>query len=71
MDMSVLVAAQGELLNQIDQHVVYAVDQTGQAVEEMKTAVKIQKEHKKKIFMIIGLGVVVVIVAGVCFYLFT
>jgi syntaxin 1B/2/3 len=54
MDMSVLVAAQGELLNQIDSHVANAVDNTSQAAVEMKDAVKIQRASKRKMLIIIG-----------------
>jgi t-SNARE complex subunit (syntaxin) len=45
--MSVLVAQQGEILNQIDTNVRKAADYTDSGVEEMKHAVKIQKRTRK------------------------
>jgi hypothetical protein len=71
MDMSVLVAAQGELLNQIDSHVASAVDNTNQAAVEMKDAVKIQRASKKKIMIIIGLHLTSILIdrnRACCYY---
>lgn len=51
--MSVLVAAQGELLNQIETHVANAVDTTEAGVEALKGAVKLQKKTRKKMMIII------------------
>jgi t-SNARE complex subunit (syntaxin) len=70
MDMSVLVAAQGELLNQIDSHVESAVDNTNQAADEMKNAVTIQRASRKKIMIIIGIGFCAVVGGGICLYVF-
>ncbi|KAJ3039277.1 Syntaxin-1A [Rhizophlyctis rosea] len=47
MDMSVLVAAQGEVLNQIEVHVSNAVDHTEQGVQALAKAVKLQKKTRK------------------------
>ncbi|KAI8614076.1 t-SNARE [Chytriomyces sp. MP71] len=51
IDMSVLVAAQGELINQIEIHVDDAIDQTEQGVQALHKAVKLQKKTRKKIFL--------------------
>jgi t-SNARE complex subunit (syntaxin) len=47
IDMSVLVAAQGEMINQIEIHVEDAVDQTEQGVDALHKAVKLQKKTRK------------------------
>ncbi|KAJ3055677.1 Syntaxin-1A [Rhizophlyctis rosea] len=53
MDMSVLVAAQGEVLNQIEVHVSNAVDHTEQGVQALGKAVKLQKKTRKKMCIIV------------------
>ncbi|KAI9173081.1 hypothetical protein H9P43_007212 [Blastocladiella emersonii ATCC 22665] len=65
VDMSVLVAQQGELLNQIDSHVTKAVDYTEQGVEEMKEANKIQKRSRKRMCILIFCLVILAVVIGV------
>ncbi|KAJ3290871.1 t-SNARE [Rhizoclosmatium globosum] len=69
IDMSVLVAAQGELINQIEIHVDDAIDQTEQGVNALHKAVKLQKKTRKKMCIIIGLliGVFLIIGLGVYF----
>lgn len=54
MDMAVLVAAQGEVIDQIVVHVDNAVNDTEAGVKELATAVTIQKKTRKKMCMIIG-----------------
>ncbi|KAJ3080777.1 hypothetical protein HK102_002819, partial [Quaeritorhiza haematococci] len=47
IDMSVLVAAQGEMLNQIEVAVTSAVDNTEEGVQALKKATKLQKKTRK------------------------
>ncbi|KAJ1544129.1 Syntaxin-1A [Cladochytrium tenue] len=68
IDMSVLVAAQGELINQIELHVEDAVDQTEQGVEALHKAVKIQKKSRKKLCVIILLLVLGCVIVGLGVY---
>ncbi len=49
IDMSVLVAAQAEMLNQIEVHVNNAVNDTDKGVEALKSAVKYQRKSRKVI----------------------
>ncbi|KAI9216857.1 t-SNARE [Blastocladiella britannica] len=65
VDMSVLVAQQGELLNQIDSHVSKAVEYTEQGVEELKEANVIQKKSRKRMCILIFCLVVLAVVIGV------
>ncbi|KAI9334341.1 t-SNARE [Zopfochytrium polystomum] len=68
IDMSVLVAAQGDLINQIEIHVDDAIDQTEQGVDALHKAVKIQKKTRKKMCVIILLLLVVCLVVGLGVY---
>ncbi|KNE65220.1 hypothetical protein AMAG_10868 [Allomyces macrogynus ATCC 38327] len=65
VDMSVLVAQQGELLNQIDSNVTKAVEYTEAGVEEMKEAVKIQKKSRKRMCILIACLVILAVCIGV------
>ncbi|KAJ3218999.1 Syntaxin-1A [Clydaea vesicula] len=65
MDMSVLVAAQGELLNAIDSHVANAVDETEAGITQLKGAVKLQKKTRKKMCIIICCLVILSVAIGV------
>ncbi|KAI8848275.1 t-SNARE [Chytridium lagenaria] len=69
IDMSVLVSAQGELLNQIEINVNDAVEQTDQGVEHLKGATKLQKKTRKKMCIIIGLlvGITLIVFLGIYF----
>ena len=48
--MSVLVAAQAEMLDQVEIQVNNAVEDTGKGVEALKDAVKYQKKSRKVVF---------------------
>ncbi|KAJ3105465.1 Syntaxin-1A [Phlyctochytrium planicorne] len=69
IDMSVLVSAQAELLNHIEINVNDAVEQTDQGVEHLKGATKLQKKTRKKMCIIIGLlvGVMLIVFIGIYF----
>jgi len=60
LDMSVLVEAQGELLDQIEYTVGQSVNYTGKAIEELRTANKYQKKIRKKMCCIIVVILVVI-----------
>jgi t-SNARE complex subunit (syntaxin) len=66
LDMAVLVDAQGDMINQIENYVQSAADHTNKGVEEMKKAVKLQKASRRKLFcilcMIIGIIIIISIV---------
>ncbi|KAL1495834.1 hypothetical protein AB1Y20_016694 [Prymnesium parvum] len=62
LDMSVLVEAQGELLDQIEYTVAQSVNYTGKAVEELRSANKYQKKVRKKMCCVICIGLVVIII---------
>lgn len=47
MDLSVLLVAQGEMVDQIALHVNNAVDDTEEGVKELSQAVKLQKRTRK------------------------
>jgi len=47
MDLSVLLVAQGEMVDQIALHVTNAVDDTEEGVKELAQAVKLQKRTRK------------------------
>jgi t-SNARE complex subunit (syntaxin) len=53
MDMAVLVAAQGEVIDQIAVHVESAVNDTDAGATELKKAVEIQKKTRKKMCIIV------------------
>ena len=67
VDMSVLVAQQGEVLIQIDKHLDAAVDYTEKGAEELKEASKIQKGTRKKICGLL-FGVIILAIVGVVVY---
>ncbi|KAJ3346663.1 hypothetical protein HDU91_006980, partial [Kappamyces sp. JEL0680] len=52
MDMAVLVAAQGEVIDQIAVHIESAVNDTEAGVKDLKNAVEIQKRSRKKMCVI-------------------
>ena len=68
LDMSVLVEAQGDLINQIEHYVSNAVDHTNKGVEEMKKAVKSQKKSRKRmcclLFIIMAAVIAVILVTS-------
>ncbi|KAJ3293277.1 Syntaxin-1A [Borealophlyctis nickersoniae] len=68
MDMSVLVAAQGQMLNQIEVHVTNAVEHTDQGVNALRKAVKLQKKTRKKMCIIIICLILLCIAIGLAVY---
>ncbi|KAJ3225853.1 hypothetical protein HDU78_010514 [Chytriomyces hyalinus] len=66
--MSVLIAVQGELINQIEIHVDDAINQTEQGVQALHKAVKLQKKTRKKLYIIIGLLIVLIGAIGIGVY---
>jgi len=60
LDMSVLVEAQGELLDQIEYTVSQSVNYTGKAVEELRTANKYQKRVRKKMCCVICIILIII-----------
>lgn len=62
LDMAVLVDAQGDMINQIENYVQSAADHTAKGVDEMKKAVKYQKASRRKMFCILCLIIFVVII---------
>lgn len=61
MDMAVLVAAQGEVLDQIAVHVDSAVNDTEAGVQSLQKAVKLQKKSRKKMCIIMFLIIAVLV----------
>ncbi|TPX35971.1 hypothetical protein SmJEL517_g01817 [Synchytrium microbalum] len=61
-DMAVLVAAQGEQIDQIEIHVSNAVDTTEKGVQALHKAVKDQKKSRRKMCMIMACIIIVVVV---------
>jgi syntaxin 1A/syntaxin 1B/2/3 len=59
MDMAVLVAAQGEVIDQIAVHIDHAVADTEEGVQQLQKAVKLQKKSRK---------VFIINVENVCYY---
>jgi len=62
VDMAILVDAQGEMLNQIEYNVSTSVAYTAKGVEELKSAVKLQKKSRKKMYIIIVIFVIIAVV---------
>ncbi|KAJ3311268.1 Plasma membrane t-SNARE, secretory vesicle fusion [Boothiomyces sp. JEL0838] len=62
MDMAVMVAAQGEMINQIAVHVDSAVNDTEAGVQALTKAVKTQKKTRKKMCIIIFLIIAIIAV---------
>ncbi|KAI8804710.1 t-SNARE [Cladochytrium replicatum] len=63
-DMAVLVAAQGELLNQIEAHVQDAVANTEAGVQALHKGVKLQKKTRKKMCIIIVCLIILCVIVG-------
>ncbi|KAL2915198.1 hypothetical protein HK105_205305 [Polyrhizophydium stewartii] len=66
MDMAVLVAAQGEIIDQIAVHIDNAANDTEQGVQALSQATKLQKKSRKKmciivVFIVIGIVLVIAI----------
>ena len=71
MDLSVLLAAQGELIDNITVHVDNAVQDTEDGVGELKQAVKLQKRNRKRMCLIIGGIVLLIVIVGIIIYFTT
>jgi len=67
VDMSVLVAQQGELIDQIEDNCNMAAEYTSQGVKAIREAAVIQKKSRKKLCWIVILIAVVVIILVVTF----
>ena len=67
LDMSVLVAQQGELIDEIEDNCNMAAEYTSQGVKAIREAAVIQKKSRKKLCVIIILVVVVVVILIVVF----
>jgi len=67
VDMSVLVAAQGELIDQIEDNCNMAAEYTSQGVKAIREAAVIQKKSRKKLCCIVVLVVVVIVIIVVLF----
>jgi syntaxin 1A/syntaxin 1B/2/3 len=65
LDMAVMVDAQGDMINQIENYVSSAADNTNKGVEEMRKAVKLQKASRKKMCCVLVLIIIIVIVVAV------
>jgi len=64
MDMAMLVESQGEMIDRIEYNVEHAVDYIETAKQDTKKAVKYQsKARRKKILIIICIGVVILLLA--------
>jgi len=62
LDMSVLVEAQGELLDQIEYTVSQSVNYTSKAVEELRSANKYQRSYRKKMCCMIGILLILLMI---------
>jgi len=62
MDMSILVASQGELIDQIEYNVNQSVAYTASGVQELRKAIVYQKKSRKKMIILI---VIIIIILGV------
>jgi len=67
VDMSVLVAQQGELIDQIEDNCNQAAEYTSQGVKAIREAAVIQKKSRKKLCGIVILIIVVVVILVVIF----
>jgi len=67
VDMSVLVAAQGELIDQIEDNCNMAAEYTSQGVKAIREAAVIQKKSRKKLCWIVILLTVLVIIIVIVF----
>jgi len=67
VDMSVLVAQQGELIDQIEDNCNMAAEYTSQGVKAIREAAVIQKKSRKKLCWIVILVAVVIIIIVVVF----
>jgi len=61
LDMAILVESQGSILDIVENNVNSAILDTGAGVEEMSLANKHQKKGRKKMYIIIVIGVIIVI----------
>lgn len=71
MDLTVLLAAQGEMVDQIGIQVNNAVEDTEEGVKELQAAVKLQKRNRKRMCMIIGGIMILIIVVALVVYFTT
>jgi len=62
VDMATLVESQGELLNQIEHNVSQSVAYTAEGVEQLKSAVKLQKKGRKKMYILMVILIIILIV---------
>jgi len=62
LDMSILVASQGELIDQIEYNVNQSVAYTTQGVEELRKAIVYQKKSRKKMIILIVIVIIILIV---------
>lgn len=62
VDMSILVAAQGELLDQIEYNVNQSVAYTTDGVDELRKAINLQKRSRKKMIILAIILIIIVIV---------
>lgn len=65
IDVSVLVSAQGAILDQTVIHIEKAVDETDQGVKNMEGAVKYQKKSRKRMRCLLFILVIIIILAVV------
>jgi t-SNARE complex subunit (syntaxin) len=63
MDMAVLVAAQGEMVDSIAVHINSAVDDTAKGADALKNAVVYQKKSRKKMCIIL---IIIIVIVAVC-----
>jgi len=62
VDMAILVESQGAILDVVETNVNSAILDTRDGVDQMASANKHQKKGRKKMYIIIGIGIVIVIV---------
>jgi len=62
VDMAILVESQGAVLDVVEHNVNSAILDTGEGVDQMASANKHQQKGRKKMYIIIGIGIVIVIV---------
>eukprot|EP01112_Ceratiomyxa_fruticulosa_P011485 TRINITY_DN3115_c2_g1_i1.p1 TRINITY_DN3115_c2_g1~~TRINITY_DN3115_c2_g1_i1.p1 ORF type:complete len:328 (+),score=65.95 TRINITY_DN3115_c2_g1_i1:111-1094(+) len=62
VDMSILVAAQGEMLDQIEYNVTQSVAYTTDGVEQLRQANTLQKKSRKKMIILVVILIIIIIV---------
>lgn len=67
LDMSILVEQQGDLVDEIEQHVAQAAEYTQEAAQDLLQAVKYQKSALKKKWILILIVLVILIIIGAFF----